>query len=118
MVGQYHSEDTLLAGGRTDATFQNISFEFKKLAYFDTPRGKNEALYGRDNRDHGLYDYLISNASISSVDDDETIVRKLTSGIGVAFDGKTFILPVIFLLHRKRKSTRLRYPSLFQILLI
>jgi hypothetical protein len=44
MVGQYHSEDTLLAGGRTDATFQNISFEFKKLAYFDTPRGKNEAL--------------------------------------------------------------------------
>lgn len=91
MVGQYHSEDTLLAGGRTDATFQNISFEFKKLAYFDTPKGKNEALYGRDERDHGLYDYIISNASISSADDDDAIIRKLTSGIGVAFDGKTFI---------------------------
>lgn len=91
MIGQYHSEDTLLAGGRTDATFQNISFEFKKFAYFDSPKGRNEALYGRDDKDHGLYDYLISNASISDLDDDDSIVRKLTSGIGVAFDGKTFI---------------------------
>lgn len=91
MADQYHSEDTLLAGGRTDATFQNISFEFKKLAYFDTLKGKKEALYGRSKRDHGLYDYIISNASISSADDDDTIIRKLTSGIGVAFDGKTFI---------------------------
>lgn len=91
MVGQYHSEDVLLSGGRTDATFQNISFEFKKTAYFDTPKGKYEALYGRDGRDHGLYDYIISNASIAASDNDETIVRKLTSGIGVGFDGKTFL---------------------------
>ena len=27
MSGQYKSEDILLAGGRTDATFQNILFE-------------------------------------------------------------------------------------------
>lgn len=91
MVGQYHSEDALLSGGRTDATFQNISFEFKKLSYFRTPNGKQEALYGRDDRDHGLYDYLISNASIAVSDNDESITRKLTSGIGVGFDGKTFI---------------------------
>lgn len=91
MVGQYHSEDVLLSGGRTDATFQNISFEFKKFAYFDTKKGENEALYGRNDRDHGLYDYLISNASIAASDNDEIIIRKLTSGIGVGFDGKTFI---------------------------
>lgn len=91
MVGQYHSEDVLLSGGRTDATFQNISFEFKKLAYFDTAKGRKEALYGRDNKDHGLYDYLISNASIKDTDDVNTVTRKLTSGIGVGFDGKTFI---------------------------
>ena len=34
MVSQYKSEDNLLAGGRTDATFQNVSFELKKIKYF------------------------------------------------------------------------------------
>ena len=34
MASQYRSEDNLLAGGRTDATFQNISFELKKYKYF------------------------------------------------------------------------------------
>ncbi len=91
MAGQYRSEAVLLSGGRTDATFQNISFEFKKEAYFDTLKGQKEALYGRDDKDHGLYDYLISNASITASDSNEIIIKKLTSGIGVGFDGKTFI---------------------------
>ena len=60
MLNQYKSEDTLLAGGRTDATFQNISFELKKDNYFAKKRGINEALFGRDESDHGLYDYIIS----------------------------------------------------------
>ena len=30
MANQYKSEDILLAGGRTDATFQNITFELKE----------------------------------------------------------------------------------------
>ena len=30
MANQYKSEDVLLSGGRTDATFQNISFELKR----------------------------------------------------------------------------------------
>lgn len=34
MRNHYKSEDNLLAGGRTDATFQNISFEFKKKIIF------------------------------------------------------------------------------------
>lgn len=34
MSSQWHSEDTLLAGGRPDATFQNILFEYKKENHF------------------------------------------------------------------------------------
>lgn len=91
MAGQYKSEDILLAGGRTDATFQNISFELKKLNYFKTINGINEALYGRNKKDHGLYDYIISSAGISDRDAKEDIVRKILNGIGVGFDGNSFI---------------------------
>lgn len=91
MISQYRSENILLAGGRTDATFQNISFEFKKFDYFSTERGINEALFGRDKTDHGLRDYLISGAGIVEGEDTDTIVKKLLAGIGVGFDGKQFI---------------------------
>lgn len=91
MIGQYKSEEILLAGGRTDATFQNILFEFKKENYFKTLKGVNEALYGRNNKDHGLYDYIISNAGISNKDTKEDMVQKLSNGIGVGFDGVSFI---------------------------
>lgn len=91
MSGHYHSEDILIAGGRTDATFQNISFELKKEGYFSKKFGVNEALYGRDDTDHGLYDYIISNSDIDVNDKEEVIVKKIISGIGVGFDGKQFI---------------------------
>lgn len=90
-VSQYHSEAILIAGGRTDATFQNISFEFKKYDYFRTERGIQEALFGRNDTDHGLYDYIISNTGICDIDSQEDIVKKLSNGIGVGFDGKNFI---------------------------
>lgn len=91
MANQYKSEDVLLSGGRTDATFQNISFELKKDNRFSSDSGINEALYGRDERDHGLYDYLISNAGITGMDNTDDITRKLLNGIGVGFDGRKFI---------------------------
>lgn len=87
----YRSENVLRAGGRTDATFQEISFEFKRPNYFRTEKGRNEALYGRDEKDHGLYDYLISHSGIESLDDVPTATKKLADGIGVGFDGKKFI---------------------------
>ena len=90
-ANQYRSEDTLLAGGRTDATFQNISFELKKLKYFKTKNGVKEALYGRDANDHGLYDYIIGNAGIYETDSSDVITVKLLNGIGVGFDGNNFI---------------------------
>lgn len=91
MLNHYKSEDNLLAGGRTDATFQNISFEFKKKNYFRTPKGINEALYGRNNKDHGLYDYIISSSGVNNTDSEELIEHKLKLGIGVGFDGVRFI---------------------------
>lgn len=91
MKGDYHSEYILSAGGRTDATFQNIAFEFKKEGYFSKKSGIDEALYGRNETDHGLYDYIISNAGINVNDNEETIAKKLLAGIGVGFDGKKFI---------------------------
>lgn len=90
-ANQYRSEDTLLVGGRTDATFQNISFELKKLKYFKTKNGVKEALYGRDANDHGLYDYIIGNAGIYETDSSDVITVKLLNGIGVGFDGNNFI---------------------------
>lgn len=90
-VAQYHSEDILIAGGRTDATFQNVSFEFKRYNHFRTKKGIDEALFGRNDADHGLHDYIISNAGIHDKDSPEDIARKLSNGIGVGFDGKTFI---------------------------
>lgn len=91
MASQYRSEDNLLAGGRTDATFQNISFELKKYKYFQNVNGVNEALYGRNDKDHGLYDYIISNAGISGSETIDAMKFKLLNSIGVGFDGNTFI---------------------------
>ena len=91
MASQYKSEDVLLSGGRTDATFQNISFELKKDDKFSSISGIEEALYGRNDKDHGLYDYLISSAGVAITDTNDVITKKLLSGIGVGFDGRRFI---------------------------
>lgn len=91
LANQYRSESLLLAGGISDATFQNISFEFKKLGYFAKESGIKEALYGRNNKDHGLYDYIISNAGINEEDQPDTIVPKLLNSIGLGFDGDKFV---------------------------
>lgn len=90
-VNQYRSENYLLSGGRTDATFQNVYFELKKLHRFDSNSGIKEAVYGRDDRDHGLYDYLISGAGIKESDEPDEIIKKLRKGIGIGFDGSHFI---------------------------
>ena len=90
-VFDYKSENVLRAGGRTDATFQEISFEFKRPNYFRTAKGRNEALYGRDEKDHGLYDYLISHSGIELFDNVNIAAKKLADGVGVGFDGKRFI---------------------------
>lgn len=91
LVNAFHSEDTLQSGGRTDATFQNVSFEYKKYNYFKNEKGINETLFGRDESDHGLYDYIISSAPFSTNDSEEKKVEAILKGVGVGFDGCKFI---------------------------
>lgn len=93
LINVFKSENNLKAGGRADATFINIPFEYKAYKYFDLPNGKgiDEALYGRNESDHGLYDYLLSGADIQENDTADVIVSKLTKSIGVGFDGKSFV---------------------------
>lgn len=87
----FQSEHAYLRGGRADATFKNIVFEYKKENYFNTQRGIEEALYGRNEKDHGLESYLISHSGIIDDDVTEIKIKKLTSNIGIGFDGNTFI---------------------------
>ena len=91
LANTFQSEDTLHSGGRTDATFQNVSFEYKKFDYFKKQSGIREALYGRNEQDHGLYDYIISSADFKTGDSEEKIIAALLRGIGVGFDGVKFI---------------------------
>lgn len=91
MVSQYKSEANFLAGGRSDATFQNVSFELKKFKYFKNRSGIKEALHGRNNKDHGLEDYIIANSGVSITDNPDEMKNKLLNSIGVGFDGDSFI---------------------------
>lgn len=87
----FHNENTLKSGGRTDATFQNVSFEYKQYNYFRKEFGIQEALYGRNDSDHGLYDYIISSADFTTEDSIERKTSTILQGIGVGFDGVKFI---------------------------
>lgn len=83
------NEKVVLTGGRIDSLFDNIIFEFKKPAYFDTPAGIGEAVNGRKN-EGGLMEYVISVACAES-NSIEDFKRHLSTKIGVGFDGKSFI---------------------------
>ncbi|SEG36565.1 N-6 DNA Methylase [Eubacterium ruminantium] len=91
LANTFKSEDILKSGGRTDATFQNVCFEYKKYDYFKRESGINEALYGRNDTDHGLYDYIISSADFKTGDDGNRIMASLLNGVGVGFDGVKFV---------------------------
>ena len=91
LANTFQSEDTLKSGGRTDATFQNVCFEYKKYNYFKKEMGIKESLFGRDESDHGLYDYIISSADFKTGDTEEKIASALLRGVGVGFDGVRFV---------------------------
>lgn len=88
-----HNEITSAYGGRVDSIYNNIYFEYKKLKLFSKPGydGVNEAIYGRDERDHGLFHYLVNFALEQSHDDFDVFIHRLTSSVGVGFDGNQFV---------------------------
>ena len=91
LLGHYENEKRFIKGGRADAVFQNMAYEFKLFGYFDKQKGIEEALFGRNEHDSGLYEYIFELADIYTNDDMQTMVDKLTSQVGIGFDGKKFL---------------------------
>lgn len=86
-----HNEFTLLKGGRVDSVYSNILFELKAPNVFNSQKGKDEAIYGRDESDRGLFHYLINSSIENPNIDDDYFKYAITKKIGVGFDGKKFI---------------------------
>ena len=80
-------------GGRLDSIYNDVYFEFKDLNLFKgiIGKGANEALYGRDDADHGLFHYLVNFALDDCHNDLDVFKNRLFREVGVGFDGQTFI---------------------------
>lgn len=85
-----HNEITSAHGGRVDSIYNNIYFEYKKKGLFEA-HGTDEAVYGRDEKDHGLFHYLVNFALEESNGDEQRFLHYLTSSVGVGFDGEKFV---------------------------
>jgi len=84
-----YNEKIVLTGGRIDSLFDNVVFEFKKPAYFDSTSGIEEAVKGRKEKG-GLIEY-ISSIALDESDSLEEFKKHLSNKIGIGFDGKSFI---------------------------
>ena len=81
------NEVTYIYGGRADSVYQNLIFEFKAPKKFNSKVGIDQALYGRDENDRGLFHYLInSTLQEDTVIDDESFCEVIKTKIGIAFD--------------------------------
>ncbi len=114
-----HNEITSAYGGRVDSIYNNIYFEYKKLRLFSRAgaEGVREAVYGRNERDHGLFHYLVNFALEQCHDDFDLFIHLLTSSVGVGFDGDQFVfcrfkssIASTNLFHSHKTK---RYPSTF-----
>lgn len=85
------NERTSFHGGRADSIYNHIIFEIKKLSIFNNSDGLREALYGRDEKDHGLFHYLVNFSLDECHGDDKVFLNTLKSKVGVGFDGKYFV---------------------------
>jgi hypothetical protein len=89
---QRANEVTYVYGGRADSVYQNLIFEFKGPKKFNSQAGIDQALFGRDENDRGLFHYLVnSTLEDETVVDDESFMQVISSKVGIAFDGNVFI---------------------------
>jgi type I restriction-modification system DNA methylase subunit len=86
------SEVTSIQGGRADSIYSDVIFEFKTPNKFLKKNGIDEALYGRDENDRGLFNYLV-NFSLEELGrgGDEDFEHILLSKIGIGYDGMNFV---------------------------
>lgn len=83
----FQSERTFVKGGRADGTIANLVIEYKKNKYFQTSKGIQEALTGREQNknDSGLYQYILNSIVGDEIDD------SILDTFGVGFDGNEWI---------------------------
>lgn len=88
-------ETTSVHGGRADSIYSDIIIEYKTKGTFRSGKGRDEALYGRDGRDHGLKHYLI-NFTLDEYGpgtvSDELFCSRIVNKVGIGFDGETMII--------------------------
>ncbi|WP_225425367.1 Eco57I restriction-modification methylase domain-containing protein [Apilactobacillus timberlakei] len=84
-LGLFDSEHSYLKAGRSDGTINGLVFEYKKSNYFNSEKGIHEALYGRNNKDSGLYNYILDCMENDYIDD------SIFETTGVGFDGYQWI---------------------------
>ena len=92
--GSIENNKFLVSSGFQDCVFNNIIFELKEPNKFKKQNGIKEALYGRNKKDRGLYDYIINKSIDLHPDksiDLKYFKKNLLAQQGIAFDGKKFI---------------------------
>jgi hypothetical protein len=86
------SEVTSLQGGRADTIYSDLIFEFKTPNKFNSSQGVDEAVNGRDEKDRGLFHYLVNfSLEATGKSDNEYFKYILASKVGIGFDGKKFV---------------------------
>lgn len=86
-----NNEKTSIYGGRADSIYNHLYFELKKYNLFDKSKGIEQAVYGRNNKDHGIFHYLVNYSLEDCHNSPELFKNILLSKVGICFDGKTFI---------------------------
>jgi hypothetical protein len=80
-------EYTTVEGGRIDALYGDVIVEYKEPGTFASSSGIESAIYGRNEDDRGLHDYLFESATKDTYrgeDIEEALGRK----VGVGLDGE------------------------------
>lgn len=91
-------ETTSIHGGRADSIYSDIIIEYKTKGTFRSQKGRDEALYGRDDRDHGLKHYLINftlddlEANYTRAVEDDVFTAWIAKKVGIGFDGETMLI--------------------------
>lgn len=86
-----NNEKTSIHGGRADSIYNHLYFELKKYKLFDKSKGIEQAIYGRNNKDHGVFHYLINYSLEDCHDSSELFKQLLLNKVGICFDGDSFI---------------------------
>lgn len=88
-------ETTSVHGGRADSIYSDIIIEYKIKGTFKGKKGRDEAVYGRDAKDHGLKHYLINftlDEYAAGTIDDAIFCSRIVNKVGIGFDGQAMII--------------------------